>query len=127
MSHNVLEDIMQNSTDMPQSRRLIIYVCNERWQTGLPRLLLTNFVEKGEAPYDILEITVDSETFFAKRWPNRHGRGRGRQPRLGTWDRYRYEVAWLGDFLQQLGWQLDDREQALLNALEAYQPLRRVA
>ena len=49
-----------------------------------------------------------------------------RRPRLGTWQRYRVEVAFARALVKLLGWQLDERERAILRALEAYDALRAV-
>ena len=101
----------------PRLRRLAIAICNEEWTTDQPRFWLMDGDEEGSPDADILRISVDRETFFApKSWPA----APPPWPRVGTWQRYRADVAWAKALLECVAWTLTEEEQALMDALEAY-------
>ena len=116
----ILEDEDVNELDWriyaPRTRRIDMTICNERWNADQPRLWLMDGDEEDSPECDILRITVDRETFRSHLWPHY----RGRSARRGTWKRYRDDLAWLTEFLQQLGWTLTEEERALMDALEDY-------
>ena len=49
------------------------------------------------------------------------------RPRYGTWAHYLTDVAFVRDIFEAAGWTPTEEEHALMDALEAYQPIRRVA
>ena len=125
--------------EAPTSRRLrtiIHYPANAeaaavQWSGGgepRPRLVLTDYTYEGDDQVtNALEfwapgqISQDCQLgHFTEVWSD-HGL------RLGTWARYQEEVERARTLIRDLGWTLTEGEQALMRALEDYQPLRRVA
>ena len=118
-----LQTIIHYPSDAEQAAR--------NWSGGRdprPRLVLTDRTYEGEHHVtNALEfwapgqMSQDCELgHFEVLWSD-HGL------RLGTWARYREEVERAHDYIRELGWTLDEREQALMKALEDYQPVRNVA
>jgi hypothetical protein len=116
----ILEDEDVNELDWrvyaPRTRHLTIYICNAEWQTDTPRLWLMDGDEEDSPDRDLLRITIDSETFWAKSWQ----RWGGPAARAGTWNRYRQDIAWVKEAIRSLGWTLTGEERALVAALEDY-------
>jgi len=116
----ILEDEDVNELDWridaPRTRHLSIELHNAEWATAAPRLWLMDGDAEDSPDRDLLRLTIDSETFWAKSWP-RWGRPAAR---AGTWGRYRRDVAWVKETIRSLGWTLTDEERALVAALEDY-------
>ena len=96
----------------PRVRRLSILVGSVEWDSSEPRLWLMD-----DDDSDILFIKIDHEAFVSGSWP---GVGEGRRGRYGSWQRYRYEVAWIQACVRGLGWTMTPEEAAVIDALEEY-------
>jgi len=122
----------------PTTRRLqvgLAFVAGDYYNPAAdpqPRLMLQNWTwEDGSQPENALllcdarlkALRAITPVLWEKTRQTLCGDDR---PRLGTWARYRVEVAFAHALVSLLGWQLDERERAIMKTLEEYDALRAV-
>ena len=97
----------------PTTRHLMVGIGYAENQGDEPRMWLASY--EGT---DYLYVAIPSAVFrdHSRTWPWTGGRSL----RLGTWRRYRSDVAWVQNIGRELGWTLTEEERALIAALEDY-------
>jgi hypothetical protein len=109
----------------PNAHRLEIMVGYVRTdEPDKPRLWLMDACDGYGPDEDYLEFTIErSHTreglsgVTGSAWRATHTNP---LPRIGTWRRYREDVAHARGLIEVLGWTLTDEEHALMDALEEY-------